>query len=837
MGSSFERNDFYIRASVIIPVYNQEEYIANCVERLMKEQVLLEVLLIDDGSEDRSLEICESLASKYPNVRCFHQENSGVSSARNVGIREASGKYICYLDADDTLEPNTFTNVVDCFDTMYDQVDMVTYPIKTIYQERILEPHFRYQYLKESGVYDLNKEPYIGQTTMNIVVKNQFKENHYFNIEQTYSEDQSYCCTVLEDKLKMGYCKEGAYLYNRRDDSSSGNLAGACYIFEQCMGFFEALFQKYEVVPVAFQGLFLNDLYWKMNANILFPYHYNREEYDVAIERIKVLLYKCDDRLIIQHPNFDYYEKFYLAKMKDNHIYSCLATEDGFGLNRGAELLSYESSMELVITKVIAKDSGITIQGFLKSVYCMFYDNKPTLCVMENENSVTRKLTLEESSHNYYLSHEKTQRFWAMEYIIPYSSEVKDFCFRVELGGYWYPVHYYFMPLVPFSYKVKKRCWAEQGIELAIDSENKFHLKSIERKVKPEIWLYYDCKTVSRDNGLIQYEYDIVKKDGIQRYYICTNEIQWKWKNEKTRFVKFGSLKHKQLLKQARKVLTAYIEEENIFPKIPNTINGRYNYNFETVYLQHGVLHIDMPWKYAKGKLMADKIVVSTVAEKALYIKNGFKDKDLIEAGMPRLDMVKSDSVLQKKKGPMKLLYVPSWRFYLTVYRHLKGWVVNEQKLVRSTYYRGMQELITNSELNQILEKRDCELVVKFHPILQDVRHLFYSDQERITFAMNPIVESEYSLVITDFSSYIYDFLYLGIPVLYYIPDIHEFRCGMNGYRNFYPYDSRVKVSTSVGQAVGEIEKALSVLDNQEKMSIFFQCESTREAIYQSNIK
>lgn len=88
--------------SVIIPVYNTEEYIEACVDSVLcQEGVNVEVVAVDDGSTDQSGCILDRYAEKYDNVKVIHQENGGISMARNTGIRNATGKYICYLDSDD----------------------------------------------------------------------------------------------------------------------------------------------------------------------------------------------------------------------------------------------------------------------------------------------------------------------------------------------------------------------------------------------------------------------------------------------------------------------------------------------------------------------------------------------------------------------------------------------------------------------------------------------------------------------------------------------------------------------------------------------------------------
>lgn len=92
-----------MKVSVIVPVYNVEEYLSDSLESIVNQTIFeqLEVLLIDDGSQDNSLQICKKYASKFDNIHVFHQTNQGPSSARNKGLREATGEYIAFFDSDD----------------------------------------------------------------------------------------------------------------------------------------------------------------------------------------------------------------------------------------------------------------------------------------------------------------------------------------------------------------------------------------------------------------------------------------------------------------------------------------------------------------------------------------------------------------------------------------------------------------------------------------------------------------------------------------------------------------------------------------------------------------
>ena len=101
-----------IDLSVIVPVFNREKTITTCVEGILNTELKnYEVIIIDDGSSDGTLHLCMQLKKKCPEIRVFSIPNSGVSAARNVGIRNARGKYILFVDSDDTLCPNALERI------------------------------------------------------------------------------------------------------------------------------------------------------------------------------------------------------------------------------------------------------------------------------------------------------------------------------------------------------------------------------------------------------------------------------------------------------------------------------------------------------------------------------------------------------------------------------------------------------------------------------------------------------------------------------------------------------------------------------------------------------
>lgn len=109
--------------SIIVPVYNAKKYLSRCIDSILGQSFTnFELLLINDGSQDNSGKICDGYAANDNRVRVFHKENGGVSAARNYGMDNATGKYVCFVDADDWVDkdylkqllPNAEEEMVVC---------------------------------------------------------------------------------------------------------------------------------------------------------------------------------------------------------------------------------------------------------------------------------------------------------------------------------------------------------------------------------------------------------------------------------------------------------------------------------------------------------------------------------------------------------------------------------------------------------------------------------------------------------------------------------------------------------------------------------------------------
>lgn len=141
--------------SVIVPIYNVEQYLNKCVESIINQTYRhLEVILVDDGSPDRCGEICQEFARKDARIKVLHKKNGGLSDARNAGLEIATGKYVLFTDSDDYIKKDLVEKCVDAAES--NKSDMVIFDFLRIEEgvEELVSVD-----IEKSGVYTLKEEP------------------------------------------------------------------------------------------------------------------------------------------------------------------------------------------------------------------------------------------------------------------------------------------------------------------------------------------------------------------------------------------------------------------------------------------------------------------------------------------------------------------------------------------------------------------------------------------------------------------------------------------------------------------------------------------------------
>ena len=182
---------------VIVPVYNTEKYLHRCIDSILAQTFTdFELLLIDDGSKDNSGKICDEYAAKDERVRVFHKENGGVSSARNLGLDNAVGEWIAFIDADDYVETDYLYSLVSHTDA-----DLIMSSFVIIDNVEEWNNYIK-KALYNSSEIKLFLERYINTATLCApwckLFKRSLISNLRFNEAISFAEDAIFCFEYLE---------------------------------------------------------------------------------------------------------------------------------------------------------------------------------------------------------------------------------------------------------------------------------------------------------------------------------------------------------------------------------------------------------------------------------------------------------------------------------------------------------------------------------------------------------------------------------------------------------------------------------------------------------------
>ncbi len=220
-----------IKYSIIIPIYNVEVYLRDCIDSVLMQDVesSFEIILIDDGSPDNCGKICNDYAQKYQCIKALHIKNHGVSYARNLGISEAVGEYIIFLDADDLWEQG----LLRCLDQLtLEKPDMTSISCSRLFDNGQKEPCFlEYTPSGESGkiylfrLFEKNRTPWF--YTWSYSYRREFLLNHnlFFPEDLNVSEDFVQIMNSIPLAKSIVGCNKPYYLYRVREGSATSNIS------------------------------------------------------------------------------------------------------------------------------------------------------------------------------------------------------------------------------------------------------------------------------------------------------------------------------------------------------------------------------------------------------------------------------------------------------------------------------------------------------------------------------------------------------------------------------------------------------------------------------------
>ncbi len=207
--------------SIIVPVYKVEKYLAQCLDSLLAQTLKeIEIICINDDSPDASPAILDEYAARDGRIKVIHQENRGVSAARNAGLEVASAPYVAFVDSDDWVATNAFTTAVNLMESAPD-IDLVGWRVTEISEPKGKIRPNTYRTALEGSPFVFGPEALtkVSDTFMNKLYKTTHIKENKLQFLNVYAEDVTFALSYFPFVRKAVFIKDNLYFYRRHQES------------------------------------------------------------------------------------------------------------------------------------------------------------------------------------------------------------------------------------------------------------------------------------------------------------------------------------------------------------------------------------------------------------------------------------------------------------------------------------------------------------------------------------------------------------------------------------------------------------------------------------------
>ena len=819
--------------SVIISIYNTGRYLDDSIGSLLNQTIgfkKIQVILINDGSSDNTEEICKKYQKKYhKNIVYINISHSGVSKARNVGLRYAKGTFINFLDADDKWDSRAFRSVLIFF-KMNKDVDLASGRMK--YFEAKNNYHFLdYKFYKTRKVNLIKEYNCIQLSSSSTFFKASLIKGQKFEEGVFSGEDVRFIFNILLFKPIIGIIKEAIYFYRKRSDYTS-----AIQNTENNIGFYFSTInsvQQYLVnKSIELHNQILPFIQFYLAYEILFrissqPYKYlDKINYKAYCSLIEQFLQYIEEKYILEQKILtSRIQIFTLSKKYKRDIrYDVILKNESF-IYSGHVLVDFKLYNNIIIWKIIEiKNNILHLIGQdncwmprEKYFYYCKMGNKiifPKYKYFSNYDFITMYGLIEKGRAVYFDINIENKDIQSIQFFFSYmDNEIEIFpslgffSHLPPLANSYYSTGAYILKknnkalyiykydsilenFLEFEYcKELKNIHKEYIIEFR---NNYINYRKNNTNQKKQIWLINDRRDQAGDNGEYFFRY-LNKKNpkDIEFYFVIKkNCSEYKRMRKFDKVIDIDSKVYLNKFLQADKIISS-VADPWVFN--PFDIDGKYIrdlYHFDFIFLQSGIIKDDLSKFYNILSKNINLFITSSTQEYNSILKYnyGYDKNNVILTGLPRFDnLLKLKRTIQTER---LILIIPTWRLYI------KGTInsvtyegIKSENFKNTTYFNYFNKLINDKQLLEVMNNYSYSGILCLHPNFAAQSSFFEENEifvvkEKCNFQK---LLAKASILITDYSSVFFDFGYLKKPVIYTQFDYDEYRNNHfpNGYFDY----------------------------------------------------
>ncbi|HEV7737826.1 MAG TPA: CDP-glycerol glycerophosphotransferase family protein [Chlamydiales bacterium] len=762
-----------IKFSVVAACYNSALYIDDFFEALFNQSIgykSLEIVAVDDGSTDDTAKKIAHWSNRFPGtIKYIHQKNAGQASARNSGLRIATGDWVSFIDPDDFVSDNYLEEVrkeIAANDTS--NLCFIACNIVFFYEEQrtLSDSHllnFKFKaHRTECKVKDIGDRIQLHINACWVRLKTVKRMRLAFDpkIRPTF-EDAAFCVKYLLSNMerKIVYLKAPKYFYRKRrskDSSVDGALTSAGYYTgELHFGHLKLMRyckSRFGTVPNFVQSTVLYTLVFRFHYLLNQP---NRLSFLTTTQRnffestLRSLFKEIQPGTIqnFKLANFDIRDRIGLMGIfKETSLADTVVKLEQVEESKGLFQFSHLSRTATCQVQALCNGKAVELiysskveDRFLDRPYC----NKHYFWIRVPDNTVA-------------------------------SFGLGSQLLGIEIQGRRYP------PLTT----ARKLVWASKPAfrqsfnTLSHDDRDvRRNATSTEMVAKyQESWIFLDRKQHASDNAEHLYRY-VSKLPNPPNCIFALNRSSDDWDRlSKAGFnlVAIGSREYFGVIANCKFLLSSHMHD--MPQKIEDLVGFRY------IFLQHGVIKDDLSgWL---NRYAISLFCTTTPAEHASIASSNsnyrFSAKEVVLTGLPRHDQLR-----RLKKTTDTILIMPTWRQNLQY--------LSEEAFCKSRLYRCWMKFLESPALYKLAAKHDLEVVFMLHPNLSNYINLFRTRKTKFRTRDMRFLQTEMArskLLVTDYSSVAFDVAYVDKPVSYYQFDLKEFRSGshVNAREGYFDY-------------------------------------------------